>query len=187
MQGEMINKLALTSFMIAIAPLCLIEGIFSQDLLFTKYTKGRELYWRVSDTNGMNWKEDRKLAGMGGHYQLSNEREGRVITAFNMHPRSRSPIHEHGLSPTGPGTHGPFGRSRHRCTTTIWGRSTLRLMGSGGSLPQPNLGRSGMGPAVRLPCGSARTKGRVGRSSTTSRARALSITAMSRECTPRLL
>lgn len=54
--------------------------------LFTKYTKGRELYWRVSDAAGENWTEDRKLAGMGGHYQVSNERDGRVITAFNMHP-----------------------------------------------------------------------------------------------------
>jgi hypothetical protein len=54
--------------------------------LFTKYTKGRELYWRLSDPAGENWTEDRKLAGMGGHYQVSNERDGRVITAFNMHP-----------------------------------------------------------------------------------------------------
>jgi len=55
-------------------------------LLFTKYTKGRELYWRTSDPAGTNWTEDRKLAGMGGHYQVSMEHQGRVITAFNMHP-----------------------------------------------------------------------------------------------------
>ncbi len=55
-------------------------------LLFTKYTGGRELYWRASDPEGGQWTEDRKLAGMGGHYQVSNERDGRVITAFNMHP-----------------------------------------------------------------------------------------------------
>lgn len=54
--------------------------------LFTKYTQGRELYWRTSDAAGANWTEDRKLAGLGGHYQVSNERGGRVITAFNMHP-----------------------------------------------------------------------------------------------------
>jgi len=55
-------------------------------LLFTKYTKGRELYWRTSDASGEAWSEDWKLAGMGGHYQVSNAREERVITAFNMHP-----------------------------------------------------------------------------------------------------
>lgn len=55
--------------------------------LFTKYTGVRELYWSVSDANGGNWTEDRKLAGMGGHYQVSNEKDGRVITAFNMHPK----------------------------------------------------------------------------------------------------
>src|SRR5690606_11258089 len=55
-------------------------------LLFTKYTQGRELYWRTSDPEGRHWAEDRKLVGMGGHYQVCNERQGRVITAFNMHP-----------------------------------------------------------------------------------------------------
>ena len=54
--------------------------------LFTKYTGGRELYWSVSDPAGGNWTADRKLAGMGGHYQVSDERDGRVMTAFNMHP-----------------------------------------------------------------------------------------------------
>ncbi|BCX47719.1 hypothetical protein HAHE_16270 [Haloferula helveola] len=54
--------------------------------LFTKYTRGRELYWSVSDATGGKWSEDRKLAGMGGHYQVSNERDGRVVSAFNMHP-----------------------------------------------------------------------------------------------------
>lgn len=53
--------------------------------LFTKYTGVRELYWNTS-TNGRQWTAHRKLAGMGGHYQTSNRRDGRVITAFNMHP-----------------------------------------------------------------------------------------------------
>ena len=53
--------------------------------LFTKYTRGRELYWNTSP-DGRQWGEDRKLAELGGHYQVSNERNGRVITAFNMHP-----------------------------------------------------------------------------------------------------
>jgi hypothetical protein len=55
--------------------------------LFTKYTGVRELYWSRSDADGSNWTEDRKLAGMGGHYQVSNEQNGKVITAFNMHPK----------------------------------------------------------------------------------------------------
>jgi len=53
--------------------------------LFTKYTGVRELYWNTSP-DGRQWTEHRKLAGMGGHYQTSNRRGNRVITAFNMHP-----------------------------------------------------------------------------------------------------
>ncbi len=52
---------------------------------FTKYTQGRELYWETSP-DGYVWSEAKKLAGMGGHYQVSRERNGRVITAFNYHP-----------------------------------------------------------------------------------------------------
>jgi len=54
--------------------------------LFTRYTDGRELYWDSSSPDGLIWKGPQKLAGMGGHYQMSNQRHGRVITAFNMHP-----------------------------------------------------------------------------------------------------
>lgn len=54
-------------------------------LLFTRYTKGRELYWSRS-RNGFDWPEPHKLAGMGGHYQVSNRQGNRVITAFNRHP-----------------------------------------------------------------------------------------------------
>ncbi len=53
--------------------------------LFTKYTKGRELYWSTSP-DGRVWSPDRKFAGMGGHYQTSHQRGNRIITAFNMHP-----------------------------------------------------------------------------------------------------
>ena len=52
---------------------------------FTKYTDGRELYWERSET-GETWSEDVKLAGFGGHYQVSREQDGRLITAFNYHP-----------------------------------------------------------------------------------------------------
>lgn len=52
---------------------------------FTKYTKGRELYWN-SSVDGSTWTPDRKLAGMGGHYQATEIRDGVVYTAFNYHP-----------------------------------------------------------------------------------------------------
>jgi hypothetical protein len=54
--------------------------------LFTKYTAGRELYWETSDPSGETWSEDHKLAGFGGHYQITAERDGKVVTAFNYHP-----------------------------------------------------------------------------------------------------
>ncbi len=53
--------------------------------LFTKYTGVRELYWNIS-AGGRTWTPHQKLAGMGGHYQISRQRGTRVITAFNMHP-----------------------------------------------------------------------------------------------------
>lgn len=53
--------------------------------LFTKYTKGRELYFSTSP-DGRHWSPDKRFAGMGGHYQTSHQRGRRVITAFNMHP-----------------------------------------------------------------------------------------------------
>jgi hypothetical protein len=53
--------------------------------LFTKYTKGRELYWSTSK-DGKLWEPEQKLAGMGGHYQLSNRWEDNIVTVFNYHP-----------------------------------------------------------------------------------------------------
>ena len=54
--------------------------------LFTKYTKGRELYWETS-TNGIDWSVHQKLAGIGGHYQVSDVRaDGLVASFFNRHP-----------------------------------------------------------------------------------------------------
>lgn len=55
-------------------------------LLFTKYTAGRELYWKTS-ADGRTWSEDHKLAGFGGHYQTSALHDGRrIATFFNYHP-----------------------------------------------------------------------------------------------------
>lgn len=53
-------------------------------LLFTRYTKGRELYWATSK-DGRTWSDAQKLVE-GGHYQMSNQSGNRVITAFNSHP-----------------------------------------------------------------------------------------------------
>jgi hypothetical protein len=53
--------------------------------LFTKYTNGRELYWSTSK-DGLSWSEDQKLAGMGGHYQVSNKWHDKIVTVFNYHP-----------------------------------------------------------------------------------------------------
>ncbi len=56
--------------------------------LFTKYTKGRELYWETS-ADGESWSDDNKLAGFGGHYQSSRQRGNRIVTAFNYHPNGQ--------------------------------------------------------------------------------------------------
>jgi hypothetical protein len=53
--------------------------------LFTKYTNGRELYWATSN-DGLTWSGDHKLAGMGGHYQVSNKWHDKIVTVFNYHP-----------------------------------------------------------------------------------------------------
>lgn len=53
--------------------------------LFTKYTKGRELYFATS-ADGRTWTDDTKLAGFGGHYQVSAVHGRRIGTYFNYHP-----------------------------------------------------------------------------------------------------
>lgn len=53
--------------------------------LFTKYTRGRELYWETTP-NGHTWGEPQKLAGFLGHYQVSRLHQQTVGTAFNYHP-----------------------------------------------------------------------------------------------------
>ena len=52
---------------------------------YTRYTNGRELYMRTS-RNGTSWNAEKKLAGIGGHYQTSCQVGNRLITAFNRHP-----------------------------------------------------------------------------------------------------
>jgi len=53
--------------------------------LFTRYTKGRELYWSTS-SDGQTWTPAQKLAGMGGHYQITNMHQGKLVSVFNYHP-----------------------------------------------------------------------------------------------------
>lgn len=54
-------------------------------LLYTRYTKGRELYFRTI-ADGKEWGAEQKFAGMGGHYQVSCMKGNRLVTAFNYHP-----------------------------------------------------------------------------------------------------
>jgi hypothetical protein len=57
--------------------------------LFTKYTAGRELYWQTS-ADGASWSEEKKLAGFGGHYQVSGTSgDGTIGTAFMWHPEGK--------------------------------------------------------------------------------------------------
>ncbi len=60
--------------------------------LLTLYTAGRELYWETS-ADGSDWtnepaKDLQKLAGFGGHYQVTrlDESRQRIGSAFNYHP-----------------------------------------------------------------------------------------------------
>lgn len=52
---------------------------------YTRYTPGRELYFRTS-RDGTDWSAEQKLAGLGGHYQTIEQVGQRLITAFNRHP-----------------------------------------------------------------------------------------------------
>ena len=52
---------------------------------YTRYTPGRELYFKTS-RDGEEWSAEKKLAGIEGHYQTSGQVGGRLITAFNRHP-----------------------------------------------------------------------------------------------------
>lgn len=62
-------------------------------LLFTKYARGREpgfgsareLFWKTS-TDNRTWTPDQRLAGFGGHYQVSGFCNGKIASFFNYHP-----------------------------------------------------------------------------------------------------
>jgi len=54
-------------------------------LMFSKTTKGRELFWS-SSTDGKTWITSQKLVSMGGHFQVSNVFGNKLTTVFNYHP-----------------------------------------------------------------------------------------------------
>lgn len=54
-------------------------------LIFTKYTRGRELYVSTSK-DGITWSPDQKYAGFDGHYQSSWKWKNKIGTSFNWHP-----------------------------------------------------------------------------------------------------
>ena len=53
--------------------------------MFTRYTRGRELYWSASK-DGKTWNPAQKLAGMGGHYQVTGLSGQKLVSVFNYHP-----------------------------------------------------------------------------------------------------
>lgn len=53
-------------------------------LMQTKVKRGRELYWRTGD--GKSWSPEQKLAGMGGHFQVTNVLGNTLFSAFNYCP-----------------------------------------------------------------------------------------------------
>lgn len=59
------------------------QGFF---FFFTKYLGGRQLFYKTSP-DGRTWSDDIQLAAFGGHYQVSTFADGRLLTAFNWHPR----------------------------------------------------------------------------------------------------
>lgn len=53
-------------------------------LLHSKRLNGRELFW-TSSTDGKNWSESRKIAGMGGHFQATGVFGNTIFTVFNYY------------------------------------------------------------------------------------------------------
>lgn len=54
-------------------------------LMFSKATMGRELFFSRS-SEGQEWSESIRLAGMGGHFQVSGVYGNRLASVFNYHP-----------------------------------------------------------------------------------------------------
>lgn len=58
-------------------------------LMFTKVLKGRELYCKTS-IDGKTWTTDQKLAGMGGHNQITNYDGNKLVSVFTYLPDGNS-------------------------------------------------------------------------------------------------
>lgn len=54
-------------------------------LMHTKLLKGRELYWS-SSKDGIDWSDSRKIAGMGGHFQVTGTFGNSIFTVFSYYP-----------------------------------------------------------------------------------------------------
>jgi len=54
-------------------------------MMYTKVTKGRELYCSTS-IDGKSWSESKKIAGMGGHFQASATNGKVIYTVFSYFP-----------------------------------------------------------------------------------------------------
>lgn len=54
-------------------------------LLHSRLSRGRELYWS-SSKDGSEWTESEKIAGFGGHFQVSATFENSIYTVFNYYP-----------------------------------------------------------------------------------------------------
>jgi hypothetical protein len=54
-------------------------------LMYTKFTRGREIYCSTS-IDGITWEDEKKLCGMGGNSQVSGVYGNMLISVFNYHP-----------------------------------------------------------------------------------------------------
>jgi hypothetical protein len=54
-------------------------------MMYTKVMKARDLYWSTS-TDGKTWTAGQKLAGIGGHYQVSDVYGDKLVTVFSYYP-----------------------------------------------------------------------------------------------------
>jgi hypothetical protein len=54
-------------------------------LMHTKVTRGREIYW-TSSTDGKTFSTSQKLAGMGGHHQITNVFGNKLVSVFSYFP-----------------------------------------------------------------------------------------------------
>lgn len=55
-------------------------------LMHSKSLRGRELYWATGQ-DGTQWEPSQKLAGMGGHFQITNVFGDRIYSIFNYCPK----------------------------------------------------------------------------------------------------